>query len=47
MAGKAPHGGARAIKSPVGKGRKWDKLSVEKILNIKIKLSVNSSVKPV
>lgn len=47
MAGEAPHGGAGAIKSPVGQGKHWEKFSVEHILNIQIKLSVNSRLKPV
>lgn len=47
MAGETPHGGARAINNPVGKGKNWEKFSVEHILNIQIKLSVNSRLKPV
>ena len=47
MTGEALHGGARAIMSPVGKGKKWEKFSVEQILNIQSKLSVNSRWKPV
>ena len=47
MAGEAPHGGARAIKSPVGKGKNWEKFSAERILNIQSKLSVNSRWKPI
>ena len=47
MAGEAPHGGARAIKSPVGKGKNWEKFSAEQILNIQSKLSVNSRWKPI
>lgn len=34
MAGEAPHGGARAIKSPGGKGKNWERFSMEQILNI-------------
>lgn len=41
MAGEVPHGGPRAIMSPVGKGKKWERVSVEGIFNIQIKLSVN------
>lgn len=29
MAGEAPHGGARAIKSPGGKGKNWERFSME------------------
>lgn len=47
MAGKASHGDARAVMSPMGKDKRWERFSVEHILNTQIKLSVNSRLNPV
>lgn len=47
MAGEVPHGGPRAIMSPVGNGKKWERVSMEQILNIQIKLSVNSRLRSI
>lgn len=47
MTGEVPHGGPRAIMSPMGKEKKWKRVSVEQILNIQIKLPVNSRLRSI